>query len=175
MLLTRGLSHRILLVMSATAVPALLAAGAVAAPAGAAPVREEQREAAGSAEGSEGLDPVLALAYTLAEQDAHAEGVPLWITSGYRTPAQQQALWDDGVATYGGPDAARKWVLPPAESTHVSGQAIDVGPQAGAQWLAANGNRWGLCRTFDNEWWHFEITTFPGAPCPPMVADASVR
>lgn len=128
-----------------------------------------------SAAGTEGLDPQLAVAYTLAERQAHAEGVPLSITSGHRTYEQQQWLWQDGLATYGSPEEARRWVLPPEESTHVSGHAIDVGPQLGAQWLETNGNRWGLCRTFDNEWWHFELVTAPGAPCPPRVPDASLR
>lgn len=133
------------------------------------------REQFQSAAGTEGLDPALAAAYTLAEQQAHAEDVPLSVTSGYRTYEQQQWLWQDGLATYGSPDEARRWVLPPEESTHVSGHAVDVGPQVGAQWLEANGNRWGLCRTFDNEWWHFELATAPGAPCPPRVPDASQR
>ncbi|MFC9994866.1 M15 family metallopeptidase [Nocardia sp. NPDC127526] len=124
---------------------------------------------------TDGLNPWLSLAYSLAAQEAHAAGVPLWIVSGYRTPAEQQAMWDDGIATYGSPDEARRWVLPPGESTHVTGEAIDVGPRAGAQWLEDNGNRWGLCRTYDNEWWHFEIATIPGFPCPPRVPDASGR
>ncbi|MFC9963059.1 M15 family metallopeptidase [Nocardia ignorata] len=142
---------------------------------GTATADPDQREQVQSAAGTEGLDPPLALAYTLAEQQAHAEGVPLSVTSGYRTPEQQEALWQDGLATHGTPEEARRWVLPPAESTHVSGHAVDVGPQIGAQWLEANGNRWGLCRTFDNEWWHFELVTVPGAPCPPTVPDASMR
>ncbi|MEU2037370.1 M15 family metallopeptidase [Nocardia niwae] len=161
--------------LSVAVLPVLVATGALAAEAQAdAAVAIEQRESVGSATGTEGLDPALALAYTLAEREAHARGVPLSITSGYRTPAEQQALWEDGVATYG-PDDARRWVLPPEESTHVSGDAIDVGPQQGARWLEANGNRWGLCRTFENEWWHFELATVPGTDCPPMMPDASVR
>ncbi|WP_206508952.1 M15 family metallopeptidase [Rhodococcus sp. BGS-1C] len=125
--------------------------------------------------GTPGLDPVLAAAYILAEQQAHAEGVPLSITSGYRTPAEQQELWEDGIRTYGSPDAARHWVLPPEASSHVHGRALDVGPQQGAQWLEARGNQWGLCRTYDNEWWHFELATIPGGTCPPRLPDASQR
>ncbi|MFC4373854.1 M15 family metallopeptidase [Nocardia halotolerans] len=143
--------------------------------AGLAAAAPDQRVQVQSATGTEGLDPPLALAYTLAERRAHAEGVPLSITSGYRTPEQQELLWQDGLATHGSPGEARRWVLPPAESTHVSGRAVDVGPQVGAQWLETHGNRWGLCRTFSNEWWHFELTTVPGTPCPPMVPDASLR
>jgi zinc D-Ala-D-Ala carboxypeptidase len=129
----------------------------------------------GSAAGTDGLDPALALAYTLAERDAQGAGVSLWIVSGYRTPAEQEGLWQDGLRTYGSPDVARRWVLPPNESTHVSGHAIDVGPQGGAQWLQANGNRYGLCRMYDNEWWHFELATTPGGVCPPTLPDASHR
>ncbi|MGW0249668.1 M15 family metallopeptidase [Nocardia goodfellowii] len=154
------------LAMSAAALPALfvlLAPGAHA----------DQRTAVAAAAGTEGLTPALAAAYTQAEEAARAEGVTLYINSGYRSPAEQQAMWEDGIATYGSPDEARRWVLPPEESTHVSGQAIDVGPQPGAQWLERNGNRWGLCRIYANEWWHFELATAPGGLCPALRADAS--
>ncbi|MET8423229.1 M15 family metallopeptidase [Nocardia sp. NPDC004860] len=124
---------------------------------------------------TDGLDPWLALAYKFALAEARGQGVSLWIVSGYRTPAEQEALWEDGIRTYGSPDAARRWVLPPSESTHVTGQAIDVGPREGAAWLEANGNRWGLCRMYDNEWWHFELATLPGFACPARLPDASSR
>lgn len=127
------------------------------------------------ASGTDGLDPHLAAAYAAAAAEANAEGVTLWITSGYRTPGEQEALWEDGLQTYGSPEAARRWVLPPNESTHVSGQAIDVGPIEGAQWLEANGSHWGLCRMYDNEWWHFELATTPNTPCPARLPDASER
>ena len=161
-------------VVAALAAPVVVLGGTLGtATATAAP--GDYREGLGSAAGTEGLDPLLALAYTMAADAAHAEGVPLSITSGYRTPAEQQAMWEEGLATYGSPEEARRWVLPPNESTHVTGRAIDIGPQAGAQWLEVNGNRWGLCRTFVNEWWHFELATVPGVPCPAMLPDASVR
>ncbi|WP_167475789.1 M15 family metallopeptidase [Nocardia arthritidis] len=177
MLLTNdGSANRIRLGLPTVLLPAVVAATVAAGAAQAAPgLPIDPRAALGSAAGTEGLEPGLAVAYTLAERAAHAEGVPLSITSGYRTPAEQQRLWDDGVRTYGSPDAARRWVLPPGESTHVSGQAVDVGPQAGAQWLEANGTRWGLCRMYANEWWHFERATIPGGACPPMRPDAHDR
>nr|WP_228818607.1 M15 family metallopeptidase [Nocardia transvalensis] len=131
--------------------------------------------AAESAAGTTGLDPLLAAAYTFAEREAHGQGVPLWIVSGYRTPEEQEQLWEQGIATHGSPDTARRWVLPPNESTHVQGRAIDVGPEQGARWLEANGTRWGLCRTYENEWWHFELVTVPGGTCPPRLPDASDR
>ncbi|AEF40111.1 M15 family metallopeptidase [Hoyosella subflava] len=126
-----------------------------------------------SASGTSGLDPVLARAFLAAQADASREGVPLWITSGKRSHAEQQQLWENGVRSHGSPDAARRWVLPPDESAHVSGHAIDVGPVEGARWLERNGARYGLCRTYENEWWHFELATVPGGICPPMVPDAS--
>ncbi|MCX5045768.1 M15 family metallopeptidase [Aldersonia sp. NBC_00410] len=128
-----------------------------------------------AAESGYGLDPVLDAAYARASEAARSEGVALSITSGGRTPAEQERLWRDALATYGSPEAARRRVLPPNESTHVGGHAVDVGPPEGAAWLEANGLRWGLCRTFANEWWHFEVATTPGLPCPPMWSDAAVR
>lgn len=138
-----------------------------AAPSAAAPLQP--------APGTAGLDPALASAYTLASSQARSEGVALSITSGKRSWAQQQAMWRQGIVEYGSPTVARRWVLPPAESTHVTGRAVDVGPRAGAAWLDRNGFRWGLCRTFDNEWWHFELSAIPGTGCPPRLPDASSR
>lgn len=161
------------------AILAVAATGLVlgAAPAGAAPAPgfpvPPLTEVA--AAGTEGLDPMLALAYTMAEQEAHAQGVPMSINSGFRTPEEQRAMWEDGLRTYGTPEETRRWVLPPEESTHVTGNAVDIAPREGAAWLEANGNRWGLCRTFDNEWWHFELVTLPGTGCPARVPDAAHR
>lgn len=148
-----------------TAAALAVAASALVAPAASAE----------TAPGTAGLEPALAEAYSSAYRAAAANGVVLSITSGKRSWSEQQWLWEDGIARYGSPAAARRWVLPPAESTHVSGAAVDVGPWQGAAWLQANGNRWGLCRTFDNEWWHFELVTAPGGACPPTVPDASFR
>jgi zinc D-Ala-D-Ala carboxypeptidase len=174
MLLTRSVQrNRILLGLPVATLPALMATALSMPTAAAAPV--DQRAATSSAAGTDGLEPMLALAYTLAETEAHAEGADLSITSGYRTPEEQEQLWLDGLGTYGSPEEARRWVLPPSESTHVSGQAVDVGPRAGAQWLETNGNRWGLCRIYENEWWHFELATVPSTACPPLRADASER
>lgn len=124
-------------------------------------------------ESTAGLNPLLAVAFTAAQADARRAGVPLWITSGKRSYQEQEQLWENALRMHGSPDAARRWALPPDESAHVTGNAIDVAPIEGAAWLERNGNRYGLCRPYANEWWHFELTTLPGAPCPPMVPDAS--
>lgn len=152
-----------------------LAAGAALAVTLTAPTAAAFPVDTGSLAQGPGLDPLLGYAYSLAEAQAHREGVPLSVTSGYRTAAEQDALWRQAIATHGGEAQARKWALPPGESTHVTGDALDVGPREGAAWLEANGWRWGLCRTYANEWWHFELVTFPGTPCPAMLPDASWR
>ena len=47
------------------------------------------------------LDPALLAAVQQAAVAAGAEGVPMTITSGWRSPEFQQQLLDDAVATYG--------------------------------------------------------------------------
>jgi D-alanyl-D-alanine dipeptidase len=34
--------------------------------------------------------------------------------------------------------------------------------------LEANGYRFGLCRRYENEWWHFEPLVAPGTQCPAL-------
>ena len=64
-------------------------------------------------------------------------------------------------------------MLPPARSAHVRGQAVDVGPKAGAAWLEEHGVRFGLCRRYDNEYWHFELlAAAKGSACPRRQAHA---
>ncbi|EGD53728.1 hypothetical protein SCNU_17365 [Gordonia neofelifaecis NRRL B-59395] len=160
------------------AAAASLAAVVAVSPAPAAGAPQTARAnlfGASLAPGTAGLTPQLAIAYTAAYRSARSAGIPMYINSGKRSRAEQAALWRQGIAEYGSAAAARRWVLPPDESTHVSGQAVDIGPQAGAGWLQANGIRWGLCRTFDNEWWHFELAAVPGTKCPPRLPDASRR
>ncbi len=119
------------------------------------------------------LDPVLLAAVQQAAVAAAAEGVPMTITSGWRSPEFQQQLLDDAVATYGSFAAARRFVQTPEQSRHVTGQAVDIGGPAADHWLIANGNRFGLCQTYANELWHFELATEPGGLCPPPLPDAS--
>jgi hypothetical protein len=61
-------------------------------------------------------------------------------------------------------------------SHHPWGTAIDVNypdEPVGAGWLEINGHKFGLCRIFDNEWWHFEPVIAPGWKCPALVPDAT--
>lgn len=84
------------------------------------------------------------------------DGQLIGVTSGYRDPERQLALYHGEVARAGSPWAARTRVLPPDESAHVRGIAIDVRPREGALWLERQGQTHGLHRRYDNEWWHFE-------------------
>lgn len=119
------------------------------------------------------LDPALLAAVQQAAGAAALDGVTMTITSGWRSPEFQQQLLDDAIATYGSFGAARQFVQTPQQSHHVTGQAVDIGPPTADDWLIAHGNRFGLCRTYANELWHFELATVPGGICPPMLPDAS--
>src|SRR5450631_1574774 len=117
--------------------------------------------------GTLGLEPALSQAFDKARTAALAAGLNLVVNSGLRSVAEQQRLYDQAIATYGSPAKARRWVLPPAESGHVRGLAIDVGPPAAATWLEKYGVRYGLCRRYVNEWWHFErLAPAIGQRCP---------
>ena len=93
------------------------------------------------------------------------------IRSAWRSAEWQQVLFDRALVKYGSRSEATKWVLPPQESAHVKGYAVDVSPLAAAQWLEAHGAAYGLCRTYDNEWWHFEYLAT--ATCPPRQPTAA--
>ena len=113
------------------------------------------------------LTPGLRRAVTRAIAAAAADGVELRVTSGWRSPEQQQVLYDAAVRKYGSARLASHWVLPPSRSAHVRGEAADVGPESGARWLEEHGVRYGLCRRYDNEYWHFEpLAAARGSTCP---------
>jgi LAS superfamily LD-carboxypeptidase LdcB len=115
------------------------------------------------------LDPALYHAFVVAQRDAATAGVDLRITSGWRSHAEQAALFAAAVQKYGSAAAASHWVLPAGQSDHERGLAIDVGPPAGAAWLDVHGVHYGLCRRYANEPWHFELLAPAlGQQCPAM-------
>jgi D-alanyl-D-alanine carboxypeptidase len=119
------------------------------------------------------LSPGLHRAVTRAIAAARAAGVDLSVTSGWRSAEHQQALFDAAVRKYGSRREASHWVLPPGQSAHVRGEAVDVGPRSGATWLQDNGVRFGLCRRYDNEYWHFELlASAKGSRCPAREPNA---
>ena len=107
------------------------------------------------------------------QQAARDAGVELWVTSGWRSAAYQQELLDEAVARYGSLGEALRFVATPDTSAHVTGDAVDIGPAAADDWLDRNGAAYGLCRTYANEAWHFELATRPGGTCPPLRPDAA--
>lgn len=118
------------------------------------------------------LDPELERRFAEASAAAAADGVELTLTSGWRTAEEQQRLVDQAVERYGTPEAYR-WVLPPERSAHVQGLAVDVGPTDGALWLEQHGLEHGLCRTYANELWHFEMLPDGATACAEMHPDSS--
>ncbi len=119
------------------------------------------------------LDPGLLNAIQNASTAAAADGITMTITSGWRSPEFQQRLLDDAVQTYGSFAAARRYVQTPEMSKHVIGEAVDIGGMGADQWLIANGSRFGLCRTYANELWHFELATDAMGHCPPLLPNAA--
>ncbi|GIE85296.1 D-alanyl-D-alanine carboxypeptidase family protein [Actinoplanes regularis] len=109
------------------------------------------------AESLDGLQPAARAAFEAARTRALWEhGVLLGLTSGYRDRATQTALYLAEVRRCGSVAEARRWALPPEESRHVAGTAMDVRPTEGARWLERHGALHSLYRVYDNEWWHFE-------------------
>ena len=121
------------------------------------------------------LDPDLLAAVRAAAREARVDGVRMSVTSGWRSRAHQQRLFDEAVAKYGSEEEARRWVSTPDTSAHVTGDAVDLGPAAADHWLSRHGSDYGLCQTFANEIWHFELATTPGGECPETLPDSSSR
>lgn len=116
------------------------------------------------AEDLRGLTAATRAAFTAARTQAlWRDGVLIGLTSGYRDAGEQERLFAEEVRRSGSPAAAQVWALPPEESRHVAGTALDVRPTEGARWLEHYGARYHLYRVYDNEWWHFEYRP-DGAP-----------
>lgn len=106
--------------------------------------------------GTATMQPGAQRALTKAQDAARAAGHTLTLTSGARTVEKQKELLAEALDKYGSRAEAERWVFPPDKSMHVLGFAMDVGDGPAADWLHANGSRFGLCKTLDWEWWHFE-------------------
>jgi D-alanyl-D-alanine carboxypeptidase len=119
------------------------------------------------------LEPALLGAIQSAATAAAADGITMTVTSGWRSAEFQQRLLDNAIRTYGSYDAARQYVQTPAMSKHVIGEAVDVGGVGADQWLIAKGSRFGLCRIYANELWHFELATDAAGNCPALLPNAA--
>jgi len=116
--------------------------------------------------------------FLAAQSEARKEGINLVVTSGFRTAARQAYLFDRAVEKYGSAKEASKWVLPPDKSHHPDGIALDInypGDPEDTKWLELNGYKYGLCRVYKNEWWHFEPVIAPGEICPALVPNALTK
>ncbi len=120
------------------------------------------------------LHPDLLAALRQAATDAAHDGVELFVDSGWRSPEYQERLLHEAVSRYGSEQEAARWVATPHASSHVSGDAVDIGHVDATAWLSVHGARYGLCQIYGNEPWHYELR--PEAidhGCPPMYADPS--
>jgi zinc D-Ala-D-Ala carboxypeptidase len=118
------------------------------------------------------LDPDLLRALRQAARDAAQYRVEIVINSGWRSPAYQGHLLHEAVSKYGSTRQATRWVATADTSSHVSADAVDIGPASAMAWLSRLGAEYGLCRIYRNEPWHYELR--PEAiddGCPSMSAD----
>ena len=118
------------------------------------------------------LDPGLLRAFRHAAGDAAKDGIEILVNSGWRSREYQKQLLRDAIAKYGSEKEAARWVATPDTSSHVSGDAVDIGPSRATAWLSKHGAEYGLCRIYRNEPWHYELR--PEAiddGCPSMYAD----
>lgn len=98
-----------------------------------------------------------ARAFRAMQRAAAADGIELFIRSGFRSYEQQSWLYQAWRAGYGN-KAAR-----PGHSNHQSGRALDlvVRDPATLAWLTARAKRFGFRRTVKSEPWHWELTAPP--------------
>lgn len=99
-------------------------------------------------------------AFLRMQSAAHAAGVRLSLTSGFRTQAEQTRLYNcyKSKRCNNGNLAAR-----PGYSNHQNGAALDLSTST---WLARNASKYGFVRTVSSEPWHYELRgSDPGGPC----------
>jgi hypothetical protein len=118
------------------------------------------------------LDPGLLRALRRAALEAAKDGIEIVVNGGWRSRAYQNQLLRDAIAKYGSEEKAARWVATPGTSSHVSGDAVDIGPARATAWLSRHGAEYGLCRIYRNEPWHYELRreAIVGG-CPSKYAD----
>ena len=118
------------------------------------------------------LDPELLRAIRQVAKAAARDGVKISVNSGWRSPEYQDRLHLQAVWKYRSEAKAARWVATADTSSHVSGDAVDIGPNRAIAWLSRHGAQYRLCQIYRNEPWHYELR--PSAiveGCPPMYAD----
>lgn len=139
----------------------------------------------GAYERSESLDLEAAEAFKQMAALAQSQGVSLMPISGFRTIADQTALFARQVERRGSAEAAARLSAPPGHSEHHTGYAIDIADQQqpdtdlkysfeqtkAYQWLNANAYQFGFEQSFpknnwqgvSNEPWHWRYVVSPRA------------
>jgi hypothetical protein len=74
-----------------------------------------------------------------------------------------------------GPPATLQASKPTQAPTKPTAEQQRLLASATASWLDKNGWRYGLCRPYENEPWHFEALTAPGTQCPPRALRAAAN
>ena len=95
--------------------------------------------------------PAVGAAFDLMDAAANADGVDLVVVSGFRSDAEQAALF----ARHPDP----KWVAPPGRSRHRDATELDLNMHNGGggayAWLSRNGSRFGFAQRYSWEPWHW--------------------
>ena len=100
------------------------------------------------------LDPAAAGSWNAMRDDSLSNyGVDLYPAgpaSAYRTPEQQQELYDLYLSGQGAP------ANPPGTSSHETGSAVDVAEPVMREVIDQIGSAYGWVGTIPSEWWHVE-------------------
>jgi hypothetical protein len=104
----------------------------------------------------EGMRPDVAAAFDRMAAAASAAGLPLIVSSGFRSDAEQARLFAAN------PDP--RWVAPPGHSLHRCATELDLGPDSAYGWLAAHAAAFGFIQRYSWEPWHYGFALGP-APC----------
>ena len=111
------------------------------------------------------MRPDVAAAFDRMAAAARREaGLYLSVSSGFRSDAEQQILWNA--------NPNPKWVAPPGTSLHRYATELDLGPTGAYGWLAANHRRFGFILRYAWEPWHYELPLAHNLGCrvgPPLV------
>ncbi len=113
------------------------------------------------------MRPDVARAFDQMAAAAAAAGLGLMVNSGFRSDAEQAALF----AAHPDP----KWVAPPGRSLHRLATELDLGPPAAYGWLAANAGRFGFVKRYSWEPWHFGYTRNAGSTSVGFGATGAAR
>lgn len=141
-------------------VPIIAVATAELAPLGGGPGMPEMASGGGYSgplayRGGKPMRPDVAMAFDRMAAAARADGVSLIVVSGFRSDAEQAALFAAN------PDP--RWVAPPGKSLHRLGTELDLGPNAAYGWLASNAGRFGFTQRYSWEPWHYGFVRGAGS------------